>query len=287
MSAWQASAPHHGPGRDNKLGREEHIGMLAAVEAWTKRDHDKEMKTWNGYLELIAKRVAGIDGVKTNIRQPAGLGNRTPTLSITWETNKLNISGQEVANELSGSKPRIALSAGNGGPRGQNPTADNSGLTSISIAAWMMQPGDDKIVANRVYEVLSKKREPKPTEMKAAAANISGRWDIIVDFFTSKSQHELLIEKQDGNWVQGTHKGDFVSREMAGTIEGDQIKLRSNYNVPGDNIVFTFSGTVAGDTISGNIHMGEYLTSTFSGKRHLYNSPHIPVQVPIGPPLSS
>jgi D-glucosaminate-6-phosphate ammonia-lyase len=38
MSAWQASAPHHGPCRDNKIGREEVIGMLAAVEAWATRD---------------------------------------------------------------------------------------------------------------------------------------------------------------------------------------------------------------------------------------------------------
>ncbi|MBK6478285.1 MAG: hypothetical protein IPF93_08330 [Saprospiraceae bacterium] len=39
MSAWQASAPHHGPGRDDKVGKEEMLGMLAAVEAWTTRDH--------------------------------------------------------------------------------------------------------------------------------------------------------------------------------------------------------------------------------------------------------
>ena len=48
MSAWQASAPHHGPGRDNKVGREETLGMLAAVEAWVKRDHAAEWKTWLG-----------------------------------------------------------------------------------------------------------------------------------------------------------------------------------------------------------------------------------------------
>ena len=46
MSAWQASSPHHGPGRDNKVGREETIGMLAAVEAWVKRDHQGEWKKW-------------------------------------------------------------------------------------------------------------------------------------------------------------------------------------------------------------------------------------------------
>ena len=44
LSAWQASAPHHGPGRDNKVGREETLGMLAAVEAWVKRDHDGRME---------------------------------------------------------------------------------------------------------------------------------------------------------------------------------------------------------------------------------------------------
>src|SRR5204863_5122424 len=53
MSAWQASAPHHGPGRDNKVGREETIGMLAAVEAWKKRDHEGEWKTWLSWLDEI------------------------------------------------------------------------------------------------------------------------------------------------------------------------------------------------------------------------------------------
>src|SRR6476646_859634 len=71
MSAWQASSPHHGPGRDNKVGREETIGMLAAVEAWVKRDHEGEWKTWLAWLDTIAKRVSAVDGVKTAVREPA------------------------------------------------------------------------------------------------------------------------------------------------------------------------------------------------------------------------
>ena len=58
MSAWQASSPHHGPGRDNKVGREEMMGMLAAVEAWTKSDHPGEWKTWLSWLDHIAKKVS-------------------------------------------------------------------------------------------------------------------------------------------------------------------------------------------------------------------------------------
>lgn len=288
MAAWQASAPHHGPGRDNKLGREEHIGMLAAVEAWGKRDHEKEMKLWNSYLENIAKKVSGIESVKTTIKQPEGLGNRTPTLSIQWDPLKLNITGQEVANELSTTKPRIALSTGGGGAARTQATAPPvSPTTSLSLASWMMQPGDDKIVAGRIFEVLSRKRSPKPPELNTSVADISGRWDMIVDFFTTQGQHQLFIEKQDGKWLEGSHKGDFSVMPLAGTIEGEQVKLRSQYNAPGDSIVYTFNGTVTGDTMTGKIHMGEYLTSNFTAKKYLYKNPRVPVNVPVGPPLSS
>jgi D-glucosaminate-6-phosphate ammonia-lyase len=117
MAAWQSSAPHHGAGRDNKVGKEEQIGMLAAVEAWTKRNHAQEELTWTGYLETISKRVSAISGVTTSIRQPTGLDNRTPTLTISWDPAKFNATGQEMATYLSTTKPRIALSAG-GGRRG-------------------------------------------------------------------------------------------------------------------------------------------------------------------------
>ena len=47
-AAWVHSAPHHGPARALKVGKEEAIGMLMAVEMWVKRDHDAEWKQWVG-----------------------------------------------------------------------------------------------------------------------------------------------------------------------------------------------------------------------------------------------
>ena len=85
MSAWQASSPHHGPGRDNKVGREEMMGMLAAVEAWIKRDHAGEWKTWLSWLDNISKQVSKIDGVKTSVFEPTELSNRSPVLNIIWD----------------------------------------------------------------------------------------------------------------------------------------------------------------------------------------------------------
>jgi D-glucosaminate-6-phosphate ammonia-lyase len=77
MSAWQASSPHHGPGRDNKVGREETLGMLAAVETWVKMDHAAREKNWMNWVNAIAKRVSGIESVKTTIREPEGINNRS------------------------------------------------------------------------------------------------------------------------------------------------------------------------------------------------------------------
>jgi seryl-tRNA(Sec) selenium transferase len=286
MSAWQASSPHHGPGRDNKVGREETLGMLAAVEAWIKRDHQAEWRTWLTWLDTISARVSKIDGVTAAVREPTGLGNRSPALVITWNLAQLNITGEEVAEELARTKPRIALAAEGASAEGASASSPppDPAATSISVTAWMMQPGEDKIVAERIYELLSRKRSPKPS-MKPPVTNLSGRWDAMIEFFSSKSEHVLFIE-QNGNQIQGTHRGDFSTRDMYGVIDGDQLTLRSSDRIPGDNIPYIFSGTVSGDTISGPIRMGEYLTAKFTARRHSYPEARS-IVVPKGPPLAN
>jgi len=72
------------PGRDNKSAAK-NVGMLAAVEAWVKRDHAGEWKKWLSWLDNISKRVSTIDSVKTAVREPTGLSNRSPELIITWD----------------------------------------------------------------------------------------------------------------------------------------------------------------------------------------------------------
>src|SRR5690242_11272802 len=159
MSAWQASSPHHGPGRDNKVGREETIGMLAAVEAWVQRDHNGEWKTWLSWLDTISKGVSTIEGVKTAVREPSGLSNHSPSLTISWDPARLHITGDEVAEELATTKPRIALAAGGGGGgRGARGVSADASSTSVSVTPWQMQPGEAQVVADRLHAVLSRKR---------------------------------------------------------------------------------------------------------------------------------
>ncbi len=248
----------------------------------------KKKKHGPTYLETIAKRVSAIDGVTTAIRQPTGLGNRTPNLSISWDPNKFNATGSDIATLLSTTKPRIAMSAGGGGGgRGGAAAAPATPTTSISIAAWMMQPGDDKIVGDRVFAALTAKRPPITNDMKAAGADLKGRWDVTVNYFNEKSAHKFIIEQQDGNFMKGSHQGTFTTNDLVGTIEGNEVKFQSRSSMPGDSVPFTFSGTINGDEMKGTIHHGEYLTSEFTAKKYVYPTSKQKITVPVGPPLSS
>ncbi|MCW5514738.1 aminotransferase class V-fold PLP-dependent enzyme [Muriicola sp. Z0-33] len=275
MSAWQASSPHHGPGRDNKVGKEEMLGMLAAVEAWTTRDHKKEWATWLSWLDEISKKLTKIEGVTAEVTQPEGLSNRTPRLNLSWDPDKLHITGEEIAEIVARSKPRIAIGAGS-----------YKDKTSINITPSQMRPGNARVVANRLYEILSEKRQPISDDLAAANVDVTGHWEVTMEFFTSKSTHYLFLE-QDGNWISGSHQSDFSTQEIAGFAEKDEIKLRSNYRIPGNSISYWFSARQDGDTLTGDVFLGEYLTATFTAKRAEYKMHHKKIVVPGGPPLAT
>lgn len=266
QAAWMNSAPHHGYGRSMKVGKEEAIGMLMAVEMWAKRDHDAEWKMWVSWLDNISKRVTAIPGVTADVRQPRGLSNHSPGLTVRWDPVKFGISGEEVADLFYTTEPRIALGGG-GAAAGRG--AQN-GMTSISISASMMAPGNDKVVGDRIHEVLSKPRPPKtPQAPKTPAADLSGTWDVHIDFISGNTQHFLSI-KQDGNRLAGVHQGDFVSRDLSGTIDGDAVRIYTNIleNTSGDHLEFTFTGKVNGNAMSGDLDTTEYFKAKWSAQRH-------------------
>jgi hypothetical protein len=185
-----------------------------------------------------------------------------------------------VSEELGRNKPRIAVAIEKMKPKPGDPV-----LTSIRINAGQMQPGEDKIVTERIYDVLSKTRSPKPSPAKASF-NIAGRWNVFVEYFTSKTPYTWILE-QDQNWIQGIHSGKFATQNIAGTLEGDMIKIKSLEGEVENRINFTFTGKVTGDSMSGSVYMVEYGTVSFSASRYSYKEEHNPIFVPAGPPLST
>ena len=264
QAAWIHSAPHHGFARSMKVGKEEAIGMLMAVEMWTRRDHKAEWSRWLGWLDHIATEVSRIDGVTTAITETTELSNRTPALTIRWDAARLGVTGAAVARHLMDTEPRIATPGGR----------DRDGLTGLSITPYQMSPGDEKIVAARIRATLANPpasiRTVAPAAPVPPAADLSGRWNVRIEYAAAVSTHVLHV-KHAGNRIEGTHQGEFVSRDLSGTIDGDRVQLSSSYaERNGDALSFRFTGTVAGNEMTGTLDMGEYLSAKWTARRHEY-----------------
>ncbi len=255
QAAWANSAPHHAFGRSLKVGKEEIMGMLAAVEMWVKRDHEAEWKQWIAWCDQIGNAVKKIDGVTASISEPReGLSNRTPQLNIKWDAAKLGITGTKVHKLLTDTEPRIILASGN--------------ESSVSVVPYMLMPADVKVVADRLYEVLS--NPPKfenPPEPQAPSVTISGQWTARLEYGRGSAFHNIVFQ-QAAEKLTGKHHAEFDEGDLTGTVSGNVVKFQSRYRIQGQGLSYAFTGTVEGDKISGVVNMGEYGETTWSAERH-------------------
>ena len=134
------NSPHEDTiGRSQKVGKEEIIGMVKALEIYLNEDHDALAKEWQDRLQGISQELAKVPGVSTTFFTP-DIANHVPHMQITWDS-RISLSPEQVSKLLRGSKPAIVLS----------PAEDRPGLVMNS---FMLQPGEDKIVAEQVSRIL-------------------------------------------------------------------------------------------------------------------------------------
>ena len=266
QAAWVHSAPHHGYARAMKVGREEMLAMLVAVESWVKRDHAAEWRQWVARCEHIADRLSKVAGVTATVqREPdATLSNRSPRVTIRWDSRSLGLTGARVVEILDTTEPRIALSAAGRGQGQDTPGGD----TGVSVVVSMMSAGEEKVVAERIRQVLAQPPVRTAADPPAApGANVAGLWDVDIRYAAGRSRHVLHLQQTD-NRLEGIHQGDFLSRRISGTIAGQAVALASVVTERhGDALNYRFSGSVSGETMSGELSLGEYRTATWTANR--------------------
>jgi len=257
QSAWTNSAPHHAFGRSMKVGKEEIMGMLAAIEAWVKRDHKAEWREFEAKLTHIAGKISAIPAVTSKIVQPPDdLSNRTPHLRVEWDPGKLNLTGTQLAKLMLDTEPRIVVA---------NPSAN-----SINIVAYMLMPGDEKTIAGKLHGLLAAPPAmPATPSQMPPSTSVAGQWDLHLDFGRGSAVHALVLE-QDGNKLLGTHRGEFDGGNLTGTISGNQLRFRSNIATIGSRLSFDFTATVEGGQLKGTVNLGEYGQANFTAIRHKY-----------------
>lgn len=135
------NSPHEDTlGRSQKVGKEEIIGMVKALEMYLKEDHDALAKEWQERLELVSREITKIPGVGTAFFTP-DVANHVPHMRITWDEARVKITPQEVSRTLRNSKPSIVIGGGEGHP-------------GLAMNSFMLQPGEDRIVAEHLSRLL-------------------------------------------------------------------------------------------------------------------------------------
>jgi L-seryl-tRNA(Ser) seleniumtransferase len=134
------NSPHEDTlGRSQKVGKEEILGMVKALEIYLKEDHEALTQEWQAQLERISRELTKIPGVSTSFFTP-DIANHVPHMQIEWDS-RVPLEPKQVSKMLRSSKPSIVMGGGEGRP-------------GLSMCSFMLQAGEDKIVADQLSRIL-------------------------------------------------------------------------------------------------------------------------------------
>ena len=137
------TAPRCGTiGRGMKVSKEDMVAMVAAVERFLRLDHDAEEREWRRRIDVVAAAIEDLPTVRTETITPA-VANQVPHLLILWDEKRVKITPDQVKAELSQGDPSIVTARVHG-----------TGEEGFLISVFMLQGGEEKIVASRMREVL-------------------------------------------------------------------------------------------------------------------------------------
>jgi len=133
------NSPHEDViGRSQKVGKEEIVGMVKALEIYLNEDHAAIEKEWWRRLDAISSEVTRVPGVTTSYHVP-DVANHVPHMNIFWDPRKISLSPRDASKAMREGKPSVVIGASESG---------------LGMSSFMLKPGEEKIIAARLVELL-------------------------------------------------------------------------------------------------------------------------------------
>lgn len=111
-AARQNGAPYQRLARAMKVGKEEALGLLAAVERYVALDHDELLAAWERTVAEWAQDLNERPGVSARRELPNEAGQPTPRLRVEVDEREAGLSAATLARRLWERSPRIAVLQG-------------------------------------------------------------------------------------------------------------------------------------------------------------------------------
>jgi uncharacterized pyridoxal phosphate-dependent enzyme len=147
--------------RPMKVGKEEIVGVLAAVEWSSKRDYKADCKIWQARMQFIADEVAAIPGARAEVYYRT-IGNEVPYLAVSWDEHAFGLNRQQCVDALRTGDPQIeviggeyreVVQPGSAPPFKETPHPGEPDRL-LAIASNTLKPGEERIIARRLKEIL-------------------------------------------------------------------------------------------------------------------------------------
>jgi uncharacterized pyridoxal phosphate-dependent enzyme len=126
-------------GRGQKVGKEEIIGMIKALELYLSEDPDALAREWQERLETVSRQITKVPGVSTSFFTP-DIANHVPHMQIVWDA-KISLTPQQASQILRRGQPSIVIGGGEGRP-------------GLAMNSFMLQPGEENIIAEQLAKLL-------------------------------------------------------------------------------------------------------------------------------------
>ncbi len=139
-------------GRGMKVAKEQIVGMVAAVD-WFLSQTDAGMEAeFRRRADRIAAQLKAIPTLQAQVVIPKTAANAVPHLLLRYDPHRLGVTPREVMTRLRAGTPSIELNPQTGRPAGAGLPSDEN---TIVVGVWMLEAGEDLVVARRLKELLS------------------------------------------------------------------------------------------------------------------------------------
>src|SRR6516225_7808689 len=132
------NSPHEDTlGRGMKVGKEEIVGMVKALECYLNEDHAALDKEWWRRLDSVSAEITRVPGVVTSFNVP-DVANHVPHMGIFWDPRKISLAPRDAASALRKGNASIVVGSSESG---------------LQICSFMLKPGEEKIIAAALLQL--------------------------------------------------------------------------------------------------------------------------------------